>query len=92
MEKVHIWASSIKPPIGSGWNFGHAGYGRECGWYDGTPTSGMPTTFSCDEKAIGRYAYVWFETTQYSHVCEVEIYGSKKKTPGGGMKLMGIER
>ena len=82
MEKVHIWASSIKPPMDSGWNFGHAGYGRECSWYDGTPTIGMPTSFTCKENAIGRYAYVWFETTQYSHICEVEIFGSPKATPG----------
>ena len=79
---MHIVASDIKPPLGSGWNFGHAGYGRECKFYEGTPTSGMPTTMTCDEKAIGRYIYLWFETTQYSTVCEVEVYGSEKEAPG----------
>ena len=78
MDYVHIWASDVKPPIASGWAFGHMGYGRECGFFAGTPESGMPTEFECEEDAIGRYGYLWFETTQYSHVCEVEIYGLRK--------------
>ena len=78
LERVHIWASDVKPPIGSGWNFGHIGYGYECAYNEGTPTSGMPTEFECDEGAIGQYIYLWFETTQYSTVCEVEVYGDGK--------------
>ena len=82
LANVHVVASDVQPPISSGWNFGHRGYGQECRFYEGTPTSGMPTELNCQENAIGRYVYLWFETTDHSTICEVEVYGTPKNASG----------
>ena len=76
MERMHIVASDIQPPIASGWNFGHASYGRECAYSEAAPPSAVRHQYICDGGAIGQFVYLWFETSQQTTICEVEVYGT----------------
>ena len=51
---------------------------RLCGAYSGTPPSGSTTTIECDERAIGRYVYVYAPIVGTLYISEFEIFGFRK--------------
>ena len=77
LKDFRVVASDFKPPAPSGYNLEHEGY-RECGRWKGIPAAGKVATLKCDEKAIGRYVYIFIPGTEYLTICEAEIYGLRK--------------
>ena len=61
----------------SSYNLDHTGY-RKCGQFPGKPQMIVPNKLECDEKAIGRYLYVYLPKTGYLLICEVEVFGLRK--------------
>ena len=80
LTNFYAVASSLRPPVPSGYSFDHYGY-RICGQFDGTPLASNPATIVCDnDDAIGRYAFVYINGKNALYLCEVEIFGERKST------------
>ena len=62
------------PPKDNAWALDHIGY-RRCAQYDGRVPASATVTLQCDERAIGRYLYVYLPYNNILTVCEVQVFG-----------------